>query len=86
MNNDDFEKLQKDLVRLGEFAAEHSMKINPSNCKAARFTRARVKDPLNYTLGDQLFPETSSFKYLGIIFRSGLSWADRVNYTIKKAW
>jgi hypothetical protein len=26
--------------------------INPSKCKAVCFTRARVKDPLNYTLGD----------------------------------
>jgi len=23
---------------------------------------------------------------LGIIFRSDLSWADHVNYTVKKAW
>jgi len=33
-----------------------------------------------------LIPETSSCKYLGIIFRSDLSWADHVNYTVKKAW
>jgi hypothetical protein len=25
-------------------------------------------------------------KYLGIILRSDLSWADQVNYTVKKAW
>ena len=25
-------------------------------------------------------------KYLGIILRSELSWADQVNYTVKKAW
>jgi hypothetical protein len=58
------------------------MKINPSKCKAVRFTRARVKNALNYTVGDQLIPEASSCKYLGIIFRSDLSWADQV----KKAW
>ena len=28
----------------------------------------------------------SSCKYLGIILRSDLSWADQVNYTAKKAW
>jgi len=42
--------------------------------------------PLNYTSGDQLIPEASSCKYLGIILRSDLSWADHVNYTVKKAW
>ena len=80
------EKLQKDLDRLGEWAAENAMKINQSKSKEIRFTRARVKDPLNYSLMDTSIPEASSCKYLGIILRSDLSWADQVNYTVKKAW
>jgi len=62
------------------------MKINPSRSKAIRFTRARVKYPLNYSLMDTLIPEARSCKYLGIILRSDLSWADQVNYKVKKAW
>jgi hypothetical protein len=49
INNEDIEDLQKYLNRLGDWAAETEMKINPSKCKAVHFTRARVKDPLNYT-------------------------------------
>jgi hypothetical protein len=30
--------------------------------------------------------EADDDKYLGIILRSDLSWADHVNYTVKKAW
>ena len=60
------------------------MKINSSKSKAVRFTRARVKNPLNYSLMDALVPEASSCKYLGIILRSDLIWADQVNYTVKK--
>jgi len=86
INNEDVDKLQKDLNRLGEWAVENAMKINPSKCKAIRFTRARVKDPLNYSLMGTLIPEASSCKYLGIILRSDLSWADQVNCTVKKAW
>ena len=78
------EKFQKDLDRLGQWAAENAMEINPSKSKALRFTRARVKDPLNYSLMDTLVPEASSCKYLGMILRSDLSWADQVNYTVKK--
>jgi len=78
------EKLQKDLDRLGEWAVENAMKINPSKSKVIRFTRARVKDPLNYSLMCTLIPEASSCKYLGIILRSDLSWADQVNYAVKK--
>ena len=54
--------------------------------KVVRFTRARVKDPLDYSLANTLIPEASSCKYLGIILHSDLSWADHINYTVKKAW
>jgi hypothetical protein len=84
--NEDMEILQKDLDRLGEWAVVNAMRINPSKSKAVRFTRARAKDPLNYSLMDTLIPEASSCKYLGIILRNDLSWADQVNYTVKKAW
>jgi len=53
---------------------------------AIRFTRVRVKDPLNYSLMDKLIPEARSSKYLGIILRSDLSWADQGNYSVKMAW
>jgi len=51
-------------------------------CKAG----CDVKDPLNYSLMSTLIPEASSCKCLGIILRSDLSWADQVNYAMKKAW
>jgi hypothetical protein len=80
------EGLQKDLDTLGEWEAENAMKINPGRSKAIRFTRARVKNPLNYFLGDQKIPEASSCKYLGIILRNDVNWVDQVNYTAGKAW
>ena len=62
------------------------MKIFPNKSKALSFTRAPVKDPLNYSLGNQKVSESSCCTYLGIIIRSDLSWADQVNYTVQKAW
>jgi hypothetical protein len=79
-------KLQIDLDRLGEWADKNEMKINPAKSKAVCFTRARVTKPLNYSLRGTEIPEASSCKYLGIILRNDLSWADQVNYTVKKAW
>jgi hypothetical protein len=73
------EILQKDVDRLGVWVVESAMKISRSKSKAVRFMRARVKDPLNYSLMD-----ASSCKYLGIILRGDLSWADQFNYTVKK--
>jgi hypothetical protein len=42
------EILQKGVDKLGVWAVENAMKINPSETKALRFTRAGVKEPLNY--------------------------------------
>jgi hypothetical protein len=56
--------LQTDLDRLGEWAEENELKINPSKCKAVLFKRVWVKDLLNYKLVCQLIPEARSCKYL----------------------
>ena len=62
------------------------MKINTGKSKAIRFTRARVKNPLGYTLGDQKIPEASSCKCYGIILGSDLNWVDQANYRVQTAW
>jgi hypothetical protein len=51
------EKLQKDLDRLGEWTTENEMEINPNKSKAIRFTRARAKDPLEYSLMGKVIPK-----------------------------
>ncbi len=86
MDRKDVDKLQTDLNILGKWAVENEMKINPGKSKAVSFTKARVKERIRYYFGDQLIPEASSFKYLGIIIRSDLNWADHVNYRLRKAW
>jgi len=62
-NISNVEKLQTVLDRLGDYTEGNEMKINPNKTKALSFTRARVKNPLNY----------SCCKYLGVIIRSDLS-------------
>jgi hypothetical protein len=79
------ENLQVDLNRLGEWAIENEMVINPAKSKAVCFTRARVTEPLSYSLRGILIPEVSSCKYVGIILRGDLSWGDQVNYTVKES-
>ena len=40
---------------MGDWAEENEMKINLNKSKALSFTRARVKEPLNYSLGTKRF-------------------------------
>jgi len=47
--------LQIDMDRLGEWAVENAMKINPGKSKVVSFTRARVKDSLNYSFRTKEF-------------------------------
>ena len=86
MISSDIDKLQTDLDRLSEWAEQNKMKINSCKSKAVSFTEARVKEWIRYYFGDQLIQEESSFKYLGIIIRSDLNWADHINYTLRRAW
>jgi hypothetical protein len=84
MNGSDIDTLQIDLDRLGDWAVESAMEIHPGRSKDVMFTRARVKDPLNYFLWDQIIPGASSCRYLGIILGSDFSWAYHVKYIVKR--
>jgi hypothetical protein len=53
MNDNDIDTLQIVQDRLGKWAVENAMKINPDEGRAVSFTRSRVKDSINYFLGDQ---------------------------------
>jgi len=85
-DSSDIDKLQMDLYGLREWTVENKIKINPGKSKVLSFTKARVKVQIRYNFGEQLLPEASSFKYLGIILHNDLNWADHVNYTLRKEW
>ena len=47
-DSSDIDKLQTDLNRLGEWAVESEMNLNPGKSKAVSFTKARVKERIRY--------------------------------------
>jgi len=56
-DSSDFDTLQTDLNRSGEWALENELKVNRDRSKAVGFTKARVKKRIRYYFGDQLIPE-----------------------------
>ena len=46
LNNCDLDKLKNDLDRLGDWAVQNEMEINPSKSTSISFTRARIMYPL----------------------------------------
>jgi hypothetical protein len=75
----DVDIVQTYLNKLVEWALENETKMNPGKSKSVSFTKARVRERIKYYLGDQLIPEPNRYKYLGIIIRSDLNWADHIN-------
>jgi hypothetical protein len=67
MNYSNTDTLHIDLDKLGEWAVENAMKINPCKSKAFSFTRAWVKDPLNYTFWGPKNSGSKQLQILGII-------------------
>jgi len=53
MDSSDISKLQMDLNRLGEWAVENKMRINPDKSKAVSFTKAGVKEQIGIILGNK---------------------------------
>ena len=82
MNSSDIDMFQTYLIRLGNWAVENEMKINPGKSKAVSFTNATVMEQINYNKGHQLISEVNLFKYLGINIHSNLNWVAYVNYIL----
>jgi hypothetical protein len=79
LSNNDVENLQINLNRLGEWAFENEMIINPVKSKAVCVAKAPATESLNYSLAN-------SCEYLGIILCSDLSCADQNDCAVKEAW
>lgn len=48
-------------------------------------TRKRKKLTFQYSLGNNVLTEVSSYKYLGVIISKDLRWNDHINYIVRKA-
>jgi hypothetical protein len=55
------------FVARWKWAVENEIKINPGKSKAVGLTKASVEERIRYYFRDQLTPEVSSYKHLGII-------------------
>jgi hypothetical protein len=83
INNEDMEKLQIYLNRLGGCGFENELIIDPSGSKTVFLMRAQVMEPVYHSLERTVILEVSSCKYLGIILYCILNWSDQVNCAMK---
>ena len=78
--------LQQDLDSLLKWASGNDMDVNIA--KSVAMTASRLREPnttRNYSLGDRTLSRVNSYKYLGVMLTSELSWSEHVDYVVLKA-
>ena len=61
------------------------LSLNPGKCKCMVISRKRAISSVTLTLGESTLEQVNTFKYLGIILSSNLSWTHHIEHTAAKA-
>ena len=79
--------LQMAVNDINTFAIEHSMKLNPKNCKEMliNFMHHHYFSLRAITIGNTSVERVSSYKLLGITISNDLKWGPHVRTIVKKA-
>ena len=83
-NNDDGNKLQKDLRSLENWTKMWGMHFNAGKCELLRVTRKRKPIETEYYLNDTKLKQKSEIKYLGVTIDEKLSWKKHILNKKKK--
>ena len=80
-------KLNADLVVLSKWFYDNLLTINISKCKFVLFgsnQRLKKVQDINIHVDQQEIENAKSFKYLGVIIKQNMCWADHVDYLCTK--
>lgn len=83
-NNDDVQILQSDIDSISDWCALWKMKLNIKKCKSMRISRVNTTPP-EYSLNNVGLEVVFSYKYLGVIVSSNLSWKPHIDYVVSNA-
>ena len=77
--------LQSDLTTLDLWADRWQVKFNPSKCEVMRITHNKDKSTTRYQVSGTKLRNVSSYKDLGVIMASDLTWTKHAEETVHKA-
>ena len=82
----DFSQLQLDINSINEWVNKNFLHMNPGKCKAMLISRKRKTVQLpQFLLNGTPIQHVKTFKYLGVLLSSDLSWCNHINSICSKA-
>ena len=83
----DYHLLQADIDMLGSWTTQNKMTFNVTKCKAMHISRKRNQHlpPSPLSLNGNILDVVPTFKYLGVLISSDLSWSKHIQGVCSKA-
>ena len=82
----DFRHLQDDIISIKNWTEKNYLSLNAKKCKCMLVSRKRgTRQPLSFNLGGDVLEQVQTFKYLGVLISSSLSWSPHVEAVCTKA-
>ena len=79
--------VQSDIKAIEDWSDKQLLQLNPKKCKFMILSRKRqaVVNNLTLYLGGTTLEEVETFKYLGILLSSNLSWSEHISGVCSRA-
>ena len=83
---EDFQHVQNDIDELCNWLSSNKLSLNPNKCKSLFISRKRLPtvSPTHHVNGSVL-EQVSSYRYLGVLISSDLSWSNHIKDISSKA-
>ena len=81
----DYQSLQDDVDRVQEWVNVNYLTLNTSKCKSMVVSRRRNQHVTQLQLGNDVLKQVDTFKYLGVLLSSDLTWTPHIESICSKA-
>ena len=82
----DFQALQEDVNSLTKWIGDHNLSLNVRKCKSLLVSRKHTfLSGQSVQIGDEPLEKVQSYKYLGVVINSNLTWSDHISRLCSKA-